>query len=109
MRIAVSGLFKHPKTGIYHFRKAIPEKLRATAGKREWKVSLGTRDSKEALQALRRENVTFVRMISQWEDSLAYGAKVDADKIFDNWLAARVSANYQGTRNISYIPTSQQR
>lgn len=108
MRIAVSGLFKHPKTGIYHFRKAIPEKLRAAAGKREWKVSLGTRDSKEALQALRRENVTFLRMISQWEDSLAYGARVDADKIFDNWLAARVSANYEGTRNISYIPTSQQ-
>ncbi len=32
MRVAVRGLFKHPKTGIYHFRKAIPEKLRAAAG-----------------------------------------------------------------------------
>ncbi len=108
MRIVVSGLFKHPKTGIYYFRKAIPEKLRAAAGKREWKVSLGTRDSKEALQAVRRENAAFVKMIAQWEDSLAYGAKIDADKIFDSWLAARISANYQRTKNISYIPTSQQ-
>lgn len=52
MRIVVSGLFKHPKTGIYHSRKAIPEKLRAAAGKREWKVSLGSGELPSATDAM---------------------------------------------------------
>ena len=39
---------KHPKTGIYRMRKAVPASLRAVAGKREWEESLGTRDPAEA-------------------------------------------------------------
>ncbi|WP_328765801.1 DUF6538 domain-containing protein [Devosia aurantiaca] len=34
----------HPRTGIYQFRKVVPERLRSLIGKREVKVSLGTRD-----------------------------------------------------------------
>ena len=46
MRVATP--WKHPETGIYHFRKGVPEALRALLGKREEKLSLGTRDPKLA-------------------------------------------------------------
>jgi len=39
---------KHPKTGVYYFRKAVPDDLRAIIGKREEKVSLGTKDPGDA-------------------------------------------------------------
>jgi site-specific recombinase XerD len=39
---------KHPKTGVYWFRKTVPERLRSTVGKREIKFSLGTKDPREA-------------------------------------------------------------
>lgn len=39
---------KHPKTGIYQFRKRVPDALRSLIGKREEKISLGTRDPAEA-------------------------------------------------------------
>jgi hypothetical protein len=42
--------WKHPKTGIYWLRKAIPEALRDAVGKREEKLSLRTRDPVEAKQ-----------------------------------------------------------
>ena len=34
---------KHPKTGIYRARKAVPALLRDSVGKRELVVSLGTK------------------------------------------------------------------
>ncbi len=41
---------KHPKTGIYRVRKAVPLRLRAAAGVREWVVGLATKDAAEARQ-----------------------------------------------------------
>jgi integrase len=38
----------HERTGIYQFRKVVPERLRPLVGKREVKISLGTRDPQEA-------------------------------------------------------------
>jgi integrase len=35
----------HPRTGIYQFRRAVPQRLRPLIGKREVKISLGTRDA----------------------------------------------------------------
>ena len=40
--------FRNPATGVYHFRKVVPEALRAAVGKREIKLSLRTRDMREA-------------------------------------------------------------
>jgi len=40
--------WKHPDTGIYYFRRGVPEVLRPLVGKREEKVSLETRDWREA-------------------------------------------------------------
>lgn len=48
MALAMSRPLKHPKTGIYWFRKRVPEELRALLGKTEEKQSLGTRDPSEA-------------------------------------------------------------
>jgi integrase len=39
---------RHPKTGIYLFRKRVPDALRGIIGKTEEKISLGTRDPAEA-------------------------------------------------------------
>lgn len=39
---------RHPKTGIFQFRKGVPERLRPLVGKTEEKISLGTRDPQEA-------------------------------------------------------------
>ncbi|TFV74605.1 hypothetical protein E4K64_17320 [Bradyrhizobium frederickii] len=48
MPLAMSRPWKHPKTGIYQLRKAVPDDLRKLVGKREEKVSLQTRDPAEA-------------------------------------------------------------
>lgn len=40
---------KHPRTGIYRVRKAIPAALRPFVGKRELEINLGTRDPREAV------------------------------------------------------------
>ena len=39
---------KHPKTGIYRVRKAVPESLRPFVGRREVTVNLRTREPREA-------------------------------------------------------------
>nr|WP_321982901.1 DUF6538 domain-containing protein [uncultured Cohaesibacter sp.] len=41
--------FKHPKTGIYDYRKVVPVPLRAVIGKREEKRSLKTKDPQIAI------------------------------------------------------------
>jgi len=48
MALAMSRPWKHPKTGIYWFRKRVPDELRVLLGKTEEKQSLGTRDPSEA-------------------------------------------------------------
>ncbi|KQT48174.1 hypothetical protein ASG47_07325 [Devosia sp. Leaf420] len=44
MVLAAARPSVHPRTGIYQFRKVVPERLRALIGKREVKISLGTKD-----------------------------------------------------------------
>jgi hypothetical protein len=48
MALAMSRPWKHPKTGIYWFRKRVPDELRGVVGKLEEKRSLNTRDPAEA-------------------------------------------------------------
>lgn len=40
--------FKHPTTGVYYFRKAVPADLKRVLGKSEVKQSLGTKDPAQA-------------------------------------------------------------
>lgn len=46
----LANLYRNEKTGVYVFRRAIPEKYRDLAGKREFKFSLKTTDFKTALE-----------------------------------------------------------
>ncbi len=48
MALAITQPTKHPKTGGYRVRKAVPKDLRAVVGKREPVRSLGTKDAAEA-------------------------------------------------------------
>lgn len=48
MPLAMARPWKHPKTGIFWLRRAVPDDLRALVGKREEKRTLGTRDPMEA-------------------------------------------------------------
>ena len=52
--------FRNPRDGILYFRREVPEKLRpAFDGKREIKVSLGTRGAAEVKAPFARENANF--------------------------------------------------
>ena len=48
MVLQMSRPFKHPKTGVYYFRKGVPERMRHLVRKREIKISLDTKDPSEA-------------------------------------------------------------
>ncbi|MBY5826305.1 DUF6538 domain-containing protein [Rhizobium leguminosarum] len=48
MVLKMSRPTRHPLTGIYQFRKRVPENLIPLIGKREIKISLGTRDPQQA-------------------------------------------------------------
>ncbi|MCK8784174.1 site-specific integrase [Roseomonas sp. NAR14] len=50
MVLAMARPWKHPTTGSYYARKAVPAPLREAVGKSELKESLGTKDPAEARQ-----------------------------------------------------------
>lgn len=51
MVLSMARPLKHPKTGVYWFRKAVPKNLRALLGKREELRTLRTKDPTEAREA----------------------------------------------------------
>src|SRR5258708_1134395 len=40
--------WKHPKSGVYYYRKVVPAPLRVALGRTEFRTSLGTKDIREA-------------------------------------------------------------
>ena len=48
MVLSMTRPFKHPKTGVYWLRKAVPHDLRKLVGKVEEKKTLGTKNASEA-------------------------------------------------------------
>lgn len=48
MFLSMARPHKHPKTGVYWFRKAVPRDLQALIGKREVLRTLKTKDPAEA-------------------------------------------------------------
>jgi len=66
--------FTNPRDGILYFRREVPEKLRAAFdGKREVKVSLGTRDPLAAKAAFARENAKFEERLAEARRLVAEG------------------------------------
>jgi integrase len=64
MVLSMARPWKHPKTGVYYFRRVVPEALRAAVGKVEERVSLRTKDPREA--SVRHPEVA-ARVAVQWE------------------------------------------
>jgi hypothetical protein len=48
MALSMSRPWKHPDSGYYWFRRRVPDDIRVLVGKREERLSLGTRDPVEA-------------------------------------------------------------
>jgi hypothetical protein len=48
MVLGMSRPWKHPKTGVYWFRKAVPEATRQLVGRVEVRRSLHTKDPRKA-------------------------------------------------------------
>ncbi|WP_449409883.1 DUF6538 domain-containing protein [Methylobacterium komagatae] len=63
MALAMARPWKHPDTGIFWLRRAVPADLRALVGKREEKRTLGTRDPSEAKV---RHVVEMARLEERW-------------------------------------------
>jgi hypothetical protein len=64
MVLSMSRPWKHPKTGVYWFRKVVPQAMRATVGKTEVRRSLRTKDPR---QAALRHPVVAARVAAEWE------------------------------------------
>lgn len=81
--------WQHPKTGIYYCRIGIPEAIRsAFGGKREWKVSLKTRDISEARYRFRVESLRCEEAFKAAREQLQGRPQVlpsDAPKLADRW------------------------
>lgn len=63
MVLRMASPIKHPKTGVYQFRRRVPADLVDTLGKKEIKRSLGTKDSPEAK---RRFSDMWQRYEAEW-------------------------------------------
>jgi integrase len=66
--------FKKPETGVYYFRRIIPDELRQLVGKTEERRSLRTKDPKEAA---RRFGEVAAKVAAEWEE-LRRGPSPDA-------------------------------
>lgn len=67
MSLRTSSPYRHPKTGIYWFRKAVPDRLRHLVGRGIYQRSLGTKDVNEAKA---RFAVVSAEVAARW-DALA--------------------------------------
>jgi hypothetical protein len=64
MVLCMSRPWKHPKTGVYYFRKVVPSDLRKAVGSGEVRKSLGTKDSREAA---RKHIEMAAKVVAEWE------------------------------------------
>ena len=94
-KTAMATPFKNPRDGILYFRREVPEKLRAAFdGKREVKVSLGTRDPLEAKAPFARENAKFEERLGDARRRVAEGTLLPTPgAIVRRWCEAPAAGN----------------
>lgn len=63
MTLMIPRPFKHPKTGVYYYRRVVPPDLMAVLGKREIKRTL---DTKDVAEAKRRHASVHAEVELQW-------------------------------------------
>lgn len=106
-------MFRHPKTGIYWFRRAVPKGIRAIIGKTEITKTLGTKSLEDAKRANRRVADEVDALFEQAKGKLAASAAApttelapmparlvwddpnftatDAERLAQEWFAAFVA------------------
>ena len=87
--------FKNPRDGVLYFRREVPEKLRAAFdGKREIKVSLGTRDPAKAKAPFARENAKFEELLAGARRRAAEGTLIPTPGgVIRRWCEAPAIGN----------------
>lgn len=107
MVLAMSRPWKHPETGSYYFRKAVPDDLRPLIGKREEKRSLRTKDPAVAKQ---RHTEVAAEVERAWR---AYRAKPEplsqreitalAGLIYNEWVGGKLTEEPGGPSTWSHV------
>jgi integrase len=91
MVLAMTRPFKHPRTGIYWFRKRVPADLVEVVGRKEVTESLGTRDPTEAKQRLaillREHELRWTNMRAGRRNLTEREAHGIAAVFYDKWLS----------------------
>jgi hypothetical protein len=80
------SLHKDPRTGIFQYHKVVPEALRPFFGKREFKVSLGTRDPAEARSKMHAPAAEYERLADDARRAVGQGWSPIAQAMVTRWL-----------------------
>ena len=88
--VCMARPWKHPKTGIYQFRRAVPADLRGKLGW-EIKISLGTRDPNEAKRLFAQEFERSEKIFEVARGEYKFSPK-DAQALAGKWLMERLEA-----------------
>lgn len=83
--------WKHPQSGIYYFRREVPEDIRSSIGRREWKVSLKTRDLSLARPRFASESARCEDVFAAAREQLAGRPRLlaaDAPRLADRWASS---------------------
>lgn len=87
--------WKHPDNGVYYFRREVPEDIRGVIGKREWKLSLKTKELVQARPRFAHESAKCEEAFRNAREQQA-GRPVlhssDAHKLADRWAAEVVAS-----------------
>lgn len=89
--------WKHPKTGVFYFRRLVPLDIRTIIKKHEWKVSLRTKDLAVARPRFASESARCEEIFVAAREQLAGRPKVlasDSPKLADRW-ASSVMAEWE--------------
>ncbi|MAM87518.1 MAG: integrase [unclassified Hahellaceae] len=86
---------KHPISGVFYFRREVPEAIRGILNKREWKVSLRTKELSEARLRFAAKSLECEECFSAARDQLAGKSRLllaDAPRLADQWAKAEVDS-----------------
>jgi hypothetical protein len=104
MALRMSTPQKHPKTGVYWFRKAVPMALRALVGKLEITHTLNTKDPQEAKLRHLPIAVAVEEEFARLRYILAHPE--EAPKPLSAWPANSIAGSSPSTTTIPATPRS---
>ena len=88
----MSTPYKHPKTGVYYLRRAVPIELREVIGKTEIKKSLGTKDPTLAKSLFARELAKSDALFANARNGFKL-TKKNAQSFAGEWLTQALDAD----------------